>query len=255
MGLFDGAILGIVQGLTEFIPVSSSGHLILAREIFGISLDGSLAFDVVLHFATALAILVYFWKDIRDLVVRMGEQKILWGALVFGTIPAVVVGLALPDGLIEQARNADVVIWALIAGSALFVIAELLTSRNEQLTTKKGFLIGLYQILAFIPGFSRSGATISGGLLFNLSREQATRFAFLLGFPILIAIGSVRLLDLVINGGNVGASGSTLTISAVIAFAVGLGAIHFMIRFLRTHRLYIFALYRVILALVVFLFL
>jgi len=255
MNVFDATILGIVQGLTEFIPVSSSGHLILVREFMGVGLEGSLAFDAVLHLATAFAIFVYFRADIWKLITRPREHKVLWLALILGTIPAVVIGLFFGDVITAATRSVSVIVWTLIGGSILFVVAEWLSTQGAKLTGGKGFLIGIYQSFALIPGVSRAGASISGGLLFGLTRERATRFAFLLGFPILVGVGGLKLFELLQTGSASGGEGFALFVGSLVAFFVGLGAIHWMLKFLRNHKLYVFALYRVLLAVLVFLFL
>ena len=246
--------MGIVQGITEFVPVSSSGHLILAREFLGITVQADLAFDVVLHLATALAVLVYFRHDIWALITKPREHKVLWGALVFGTLPAVVIGVAFEDFIVQYTRGSGIVAFALILGSLLFIVAEHLGKQTENLSSKKGFLVGWYQALALVPGMSRSGAAISGGLLFGLTREQATRFAFLLSFPIILGVGVLKIFELV----SVGVSSSftlSLVSGGIAAFVVGLLAIHWMIRFLRHHSLYPFVVYRILLALLVIFFL
>jgi len=254
MSIFNAIFLGIVQGLTEFIPVSSSGHLILAREALGISLDGSLIFDVILHFATALAVFLYFRSDIVKMIRKPRDNRVLWGALILGTIPALVIGFFFGDAITAATRTTSVVVWMLVVGSLLFILAEVLGSKSEKLSEGKGFLVGFYQAFAFIPGVSRSGASISGGMLLGLDREEATRFAFLLGFPILVGVGILKLLELLQSGLSDSIT-LPLVIGALVAFFVGLGAIHFMLKFLRTHTLYVFALYRVLLAILVFIFL
>lgn len=254
MGFGDAIVLGIVQGLTEFIPVSSSGHLILARDVLGMSLDGSLAFDAVLHLATALAVLVYFRRDILNLLTKAKEHVTMWWALILGTIPALVLGLLFENAIEAYVRSSSVVAGALIAGSLLFVIAEWVGKQNRELSKEKGFMIGIFQSLALIPGISRAGASISGGLLFGLTREKATRFAFLLGFPILFGVGVSKLMTLLSLGQAVSVT-IPLLASSVVAFVVGLGAIHWMLVFLKQHTLYGFAVYRVLLAVLVLLFL
>lgn len=249
--------LGVVQGLTEFLPVSSTGHLILARDLLSLDVSYSLAVDAVLHLATALAVLVYFRRDIAQLTVsffdliRGGKterkDRILIYALLLGTVPAVLAGLLL-EGAIEGAfRNPTLVAYALIAGSALFFAAERLAKQNAALSAPKGVAIGFFQALALIPGVSRSGATISGGLLLGLSREEAARFAFLLSFPVILGAGILKLFDLE-AAGVLAAEGGPIAASAVAAFASGMGAIHFLLRFLKTHTLDVFIVYRLALA-------
>lgn len=260
IGIIDGLILGFIQGVTEFLPISSTGHLILAREFLGIQNDFAgfgLAVDAVLHFATAFAVLVYFRKDITELVrstlLWLGgrepkaESKTLILALALGTIPAVILGLLL-EGYMETAfRSAELVAYALIGGSALFLIAEYFAKQNQELSVKKGIGIGFFQALALIPGVSRSGAAISGGLLLGLTREGAARFAFLLSFPIILGAGMKKFLELGNEGVLIGIA-PMLVVSSLAAFISGMLAIHFMLRYLRTHTLGIFIIYRLALA-------
>lgn len=232
----NNIILGIVQGLTEFIPVSSSGHLIVAREF--LTLHGNdLAFDAVLQLATVLAVLVYFWKDLWGLLYDWKKLKII----ILATIPAVVFGLLLEKYMETVFRNVLLVAIMLAVGSFIMLLSEYFSTKDKQLTLKNGFIIGLFQCLALIPGMSRSGMTISGGLFTGLSREEATRFSFLLSFPIILGSGLKKLLDIP----HIDAS---LSISFVVSFLVGLGAIHFLIKFLKNHSLRTFAWYRILLA-------
>lgn len=189
-------VLGVVQGLTEFLPISSTGHLVVARDLLGITAEYGLATDAVLHLATAFAVLLYFRKDIARLVAgafawvsgRVVERadRVLILALLFGTIPAVVVGLLFQDVIESTFRSPALVAYALLGGSLLFFVAERAATQSGALSARKGVLIGLFQALALIPGVSRSGATISGGLLLGLHREEAARFAFLLSFPVIL---------------------------------------------------------------------
>lgn len=259
MSVLYAFILGVIQGVTEFLPVSSSGHLILVRDVLGLPVAGGLAFDAVLHLATALAVLIYFWRDAVSFLAVMKERgpRVLLGAIVLGTLPAVVVGLFFGDAIESTLRSSLVVAGALLAGSLLFLIAERFYAASitagrgyEPVTPKKGFIVGLFQTLALIPGLSRSGASISGGLLLGFSRETATRFAFLLSFPILFGVGLSKFFEIG-SGGLLASWGFPLFVGSLAAFATGLASIHFMIRFLKTHTLYPFVVYRVILAVIV----
>lgn len=249
--------LGVVQGLTEFLPVSSTGHLILARDLLALDVSYSLAVDAVLHLATAFAVLVYFRRDILRLIVsffdlvrgRKTERKdrVLIYALLLGTVPAVLAGLALESAIEGAFRSPQLVAYALIAGSVLFFVAERLARENAALSVPKGIAIGFFQALALVPGVSRSGATISGGLLLGLSREEAARFAFLLSFPVILGAGILKLFDLEAVG-VLAAEGGLIAASAVAAFASGMAAIHFLLKFLKTHTLDVFIIYRLALA-------
>lgn len=258
MNFFDAIILGIVQGLTEFIPVSSSAHLIIVRDFLGIRPEGGLAFDAILQLATILAVAVYFYKDIYALCRSLlfwvlkkevtPEHKILIVSIVFGTVPAVVLGLLLESYMDTVFRTVILTSVTLILGSCIFFLAEKYARHNQTLSPKKGFIIGFFQALALIPGMSRSGMTISGGLFLGLSREMATRFSFLLSLPIITGSGLKKMYDL-FSQGEMGNVGGHVLVASFFAFCVGLMAIHFLITYLKKHSLSIFAWYRIVLAL------
>ncbi len=263
------AILGAVQGLTEFIPVSSTGHLILTRAALHIPDAHGLAIDAVLQLATALAVIIYFWKDIHVLlrsllqeISRRGPtpERGLLLALLIGTIPAVILGLLFEKTMETVFRSATLVASATILGAGVFVAAEYALKKiNANLPVsavgwKKGLAIGLFQSLALIPGMSRSGMTISGGLFLGLSREAAARFGFLLSVPIIAGSGVKKLLEL-FQDGTLSVIGSPLLLGGLVAFITGLFAIHALLLYVRTHSLYAFAAYRVLLAGVILYFL
>lgn len=280
MGYIDAIILGAIQGLTEFLPVSSSGHLLITRDFLELPLVGTLTFDAVLQCATVLAVLVYFARDLWGIVlsalryvtrkpISEIEKTYLW-AIILGTIPAIIFGLLLESKMDSVFRNVNLVAIALLAGSALMYVAQAFAQKKvsrgildtspmsnigegEGLTVKKGIAIGFFQSLALVPGISRSGATISGGLLAGLSREEATRFSFLLSVPILVGSGLKKLLEV-----DFTASGTILGplfIGSSFAFLIGLLAIHYFIKYLKTHTLSVFIWYRVLLAIAIFMFL
>lgn len=262
MTILESVILGIVQGLTEFLPISSSGHLIIARELFSITESYSLGFDAVLQLATTLAVLVYFRKDIWKIITACfrwvsrqpveKKEKVLVGALAVGTIPAVILGLYLEEFMETVFRSGLLVIVTLVAGALVMLFAERVSKQyttSRQLSVGRGLLVGLFQSLALVPGMSRSGMTISGGLFLGLSREEATRFSFLLAFPILLGSGLKKLLDLYMDGA-LSVLGGELVAGAFVSFIVGLGAIHFLITFLKTHTLHAFIWYRLALAVI-----
>jgi len=252
------AILGLVQGITEFLPISSTGHLIL----FGSVIDGgSLAFDAVLHLATVLAVIVYFFGDIwllfQTFLRVLGRQQVdqkyvtLLKALIIGTIPAVIFGLLLEDIMGTLFRNPLLVAGVLVLGSLLFMYAEHryhTSFRDGRIDAPTGLKIGFFQTLALIPGMSRSGSAIAGGMLLGLSRVEATRFSFLLAIPVLLGAGAKKALEL---GNTAGTDWTAVLIGAVVAFFVGLGAIHFMISFVKNHTLWPFVWYRIAVAAVV----
>jgi undecaprenyl-diphosphatase len=262
MTIFEAIILGLVQGVTEFLPISSSGHLILMRDLLNIESSGALAFDAVLQLATVLAVILYFRNDLwllaQTALRKLGRLPVnqkditLLYAILIGTIPAVVVGLFLESTMETLFRSPLLVSGVLVAGSLLFIYAEWVYYKSVPqniMTVKKGLQIGLFQTLALIPGMSRSGASISGGMLLGLSRGEAARFSFLLAIPVLLGAGAKKLIDLIQVGGDV--SWGALAIGSVVAFCTGLFAIHFLLSFVRRHSLWPFIWYRLLLALFV----
>lgn len=251
--------MGVVQGITEFLPVSSTGHLVLMHSFLGMEGDSSLAFDAILHFATALAVVLYFFGDIRRLVqtvfrklgrlpVDEREMRTVY-ALAIGTVPAVVLGLLLESSMESIFRNPLLVAGVLIVGSLFFMYAEYAyehAPRDGRIDVKTGLKIGFFQTLALIPGFSRSGATIAGGMILGLSRSEAARFSFLLAVPVILGGGFKKLIDLMASESAV--AWVPILVGAGTAFVVGLCAIHFMISFVRKYSLWPFIWYRIILA-------
>lgn len=259
MDILHAIILGVVQGLTEFLPISSTGHLILTREIFGMAPTNALAFDAVLHLATALAVTLYFHKDIKVLVNtvlrKMGRLPVntrdmtLLYAIIAATIPAVILGLLLESLMETVFRNPLLVAIVLVLGSLLFMYAEWVYENSypqNEMSILKGLKIGLFQCLALIPGMSRSGSVIAGGMLLGLTRHEAARFAFLMAIPVIAGAGMKKILELMQTNESV--SWGSVGIGALAAFFTGLFAVHFMLKFVRTHSLWPFIWYRIILA-------
>ncbi len=256
-------ILGAVQGVAEFLPISSTGHLIFVRELFGVNHEFGLAVDAMLHLATALAVLVYFRKDFIGLLKEVcslvqkrevsRENRILLISITLGTIPAVITGLFLEDIMGTLFRNIDLVAYALITGSILMYVADRFAQQNTELSISSGWKIGLFQVLALVPGMSRAGSTIAGGLLLGLKREAAARFTFLLSFPIIFGAGAKKTLELSSAGVFVD-SGVSIFAGAITAFIVGMFSIHYLLKFLKTHTLKVFIIYRLLLAVLILIF-
>jgi undecaprenyl-diphosphatase len=258
--------LGIIEGLTEFIPVSSSGHLILARHFFDLSTGNDLAVDAVLQLAAAAALLVYFRADVLALIktalsyltrrATTPENKRLLWAIVLGTIPALVLGVLLEKTMETVFRSPTLVAYTLIAGSVLFVAAEWVLKKYgarhdvSTMTWGQGVGIGLFQALALVPGMSRSGMTIAGGMLLGFGRGDAARFGFLLSLPILFGSGLKKVYELD-GAGLLGTLGVPLIAGSLAAFITGLLAIHILMTLVRTTSLNVFALYRIALAIAV----
>jgi undecaprenyl-diphosphatase len=262
------AILGLVQGLTEFLPVSSSGHLVVVRDMLSV-FESALAVDAVFQLATLLAVVVYFFKDLLRLAytalykvtgrpVKAEDERLLVSLLI-GTVPAFVVGIFLEDIMETAFRSPYLVAYALLAGSLIMLGAEYVSSRMPIKLNdgtggwKRGFLIGVFQSLALMPGMSRSGMTIAGGLYLGFTREAAARFGFLLAVPIIAGSGLKKLIELW-SGGELVMLGAPILIGSAVAFTSGLLAIHFLLLFLRRQPLYIFIVYRVLLAGVILFF-
>jgi undecaprenyl-diphosphatase len=259
MSFFEAIVLGLVQGLTEFLPISSTGHLILIRTVFGVNDAQGLAFDAVLQLASVAAVFVYFFPDIwlltqtalrklGRLPVNAREETLLY-ALIIATIPAVIVGLLLEDFMASTFRSPLLVAFVLVAGSLFFMYTEYVyrnTPRQNVMNIRNGFKVGLFQVLALIPGMSRSGITICGGMLVGLSRVEAARFAFLLAIPIITGAGLKKLLELIVSNESI--AWLPLLVGSSISFVVSLLAIHFLLTFVRSHTLWPFIWYRIILA-------
>jgi len=248
-------ILGLVQGLTEFLPVSSTAHLILVSDALKLDPEKfGLSFDVALHMGTALAVLLYFattWIGLLNDVLH-GRWRVPL-VIIVGTIPAAIAGVLFEHTISTTLRSVLYIVAGLLIGSAVFVLAERLGTRRrrfDRVTLTDGFVVGAAQALALLPGISRSGITISAGLFRGLERPDATRLAFLLATPIILGAGLKTLLDARKLSGLT-AELDIVAIGFAVSFISGLAAVAFMVRYLRTHSLNIFVVYRVALAIVI----
>jgi undecaprenyl-diphosphatase len=265
---FQALVMGIVQGLTEFLPVSSSGHLIAVPAILGWHdpFIDSLAFTVMLHMGTLVALLVYFRKDwlrlvpaglaaIRDRSLREDPDRRLAWLLAVATVPAVIAGLALNDAIEGAFREARLVAVTLVIGAAILWLAERWGTRTKGIdgvTFPVAFGIGAAQAVALVPGISRSGISISAGLFAGLDRESAARFSFLMATPITAGAGLYEVRKLIAGQASVTAVPvAALAIGMLAALVAGLAAIAFLLRFLRTYPTTIFIVYRVVAAAVI----
>ncbi len=250
------ALLGLIQGLTEFLPVSSTAHLALAEHFFGLDPDRfGLTFDVALHLGTLLAVFVYFIRTWMDLL--RGLLRGRWhvpAMLAVGTVPGAVAGVLLESRIERDFRGPLVIAAMLTFGSLLFLVAEGGWARaRRRRRDAPGFgwadaiFMGTAQAVALLPGISRSGITISAGLVRGLEREDATRFSFLLATPIIAGAGAKTLLDLR-KAAALFERADLLAIGFAVSFAVGLLTVAFLMRFLREHTLAWFVPYRLALA-------
>jgi undecaprenyl-diphosphatase len=258
---FQAIILGAVQGITEFLPISSSAHLILLPWFFHFK-DPGLTFDVILHLATALALVSYFWKDLWALLLaflhtlrtrklRTFEEKLSW-FILFGSLPAALAGIQFQD-LIENAfRSPLLIAGTLILFALILWLAEYFGKKKkglEKIGWGEVLIIGLAQVLALVPGVSRAGITMTAGLFCGLKREGAARFSFLLATPIILAAGLLKLKTLC--AAPQALSSAPLWLGFLSATLFGFLSIKFLLDFLKEHSFHGFVWYRIILGIVI----
>lgn len=256
-------ILSIVQGLTEFLPVSSSGHLRIVSELLW-GQDAGASFTAVVQLGTEFAVLVYFAKDIWQILsgwctglfnrdARGFNYRMGWMVIV-GTLPIALIGVVAKDFIRENLRNLWITATVLVLFSLVFIIAEKYGRRErsyQELTMRDAIVMGLAQCLALIPGVSRSGGTVSAGLFLNLDREVATRFSFLLAIPAVFAAGIFSLPDAFAPTAGQAATGGQLIVGTLIAFVVGYASIAWLLKFVAHHSFAWFAAYRIPVGLIV----
>lgn len=255
MDFLRAVVLGVIQGLTEFLPISSSAHLAIFPKFFGWD-DPGAAYTAVIQIGTELAVLLYFWRDIwtigsgwvRGVFSRDARDAPEWRMgwfVIIGSLPIVALGLLLQDAIDRDFRNLWVIGTTLIVMGLVLGLAERVgrkTSPIEDLTMKHAILLGLAQAGALVPGVSRSGATISMGLFLGYERAAATRYAFLLAIPAVVGAGIFKLKD--IGGDNNYGTGPTI-VGTVVSFVVGLAVIHWLLKYVSTHSYKPFVIYRV----------
>lgn len=268
MSIFQAFVLGIAQGITEFLPISSSGHLILIEDLFGLHVSELKGFDVAVHMGTLCAILVYFCQDfvfmlwsrpgVKNLQVRNftsgrdeGNGRKLLFYVIIGTIPAVLAGVFLEDFLDTVFRGSMTVAIMMIAVGVVFFAGEFVNKKLGGTSGKmkwwKALIIGVAQAIALIPGVSRSGSTIVTGLFQGISRENAARFSFLLGAPAIFGAGLLTALK-----GGLDDAGIIVTLIGFLSSAVfGFLTISFLMRFLKKHSLGWFGVYRILVGLII----
>jgi undecaprenyl-diphosphatase len=260
-------VMGIVQGLTEFLPVSSSGHLILVPALLGWTdpFIDSLAFAVMLHMGTLVALLVYFWRDwltlipaglaaIRDRSLAGDPERRLAWLLVVTVIPAAILGALFNDFVESRVRQPGLVALLLVIGAGIMWMAERAARQRREmddLSFGAAFGIGLAQAVALLPGISRSGISISAGLFAGLTREAAARFSFLMAAPVIAGAGIFEARKLVTGEAGVAVEPTPLVVGFLAATIAGLIAIWALLRYVRTRSLGIFIAYRVVAAAVV----
>ncbi len=261
MTVIHAFLLGIIQGLTEFIPVSSTAHLLIAQTLLGIPADNAIfAFLVLVQLGTTLALIIYFWRELISLIraffarpFSTAENRLAW-YIIIATIPALIAGVLLKNAVQGLFRTplleASI---RLLAAAILLSVAEWLGRRTRDLQSMNwldALVVGLFQVLAIFPGVSRSGTTISAGMLRAFDRPSAARFAFLMSVPVLLAAGAYESLD-VIKLPQLGSFVPFLAVGLITAAVVGWFSIRWLLNYLNHHSLYLFAVYCGILGLIV----
>ncbi|WP_370614005.1 undecaprenyl-diphosphate phosphatase [Mumia sp. Pv 4-285] len=254
--LLQALVLGLIQGLTEFLPISSSAHLAIFPKFFGWE-DPGAAFTAVIQIGTELAVVIYFWRDIwniaggwlRGLVKPAARTTLEWRMgwfVIIGSLPIVVLGIALKDAIESDFRNLWVIATMLIVMGVVLGICDRLgrlDRKIEDLTVRHAVLFGLAQAMALIPGVSRSGATISMGRALGYDRAAATRYAFLLAIPAVVGAGLFQLPEIP-GGDNAYGVGATI-LATVVSFVVGISVIHWLLQYVSKHSYTPFVIYRI----------
>lgn len=258
-------VFGIVEGITEWLPISSTGHLILIDEFLKLNQSDSFKemFDVVIQLGAILAVVVLYFKKLWPITNKVSgkgyywdrDKLALWGKILIACIPAAVIGLAFDDKIDEYFYNPYVVSIALIIYGAAFIVIEVKNRNREfavvdasQITVKTALIIGAFQVLALIPGTSRSGATILGAMLIGTSRTTAAEFTFYLAIPVMLGASLLKIVKFVAEGGGFGTNEIvTLAIGMIVAFAVSIVVIKFLMSFIKKHNFMPFGIYRIVL--------
>lgn len=269
MEVLQAIILGIVQGASEFLPISSSGHLILVPKLFGwTGVVDSLSFDVALHFATSVAVIVYFWSDWLRLIraflanfpkgidsIWKNTDSRLFVLLVVGSLPAAIFGYLFQDFVEEKVRNSVLVASLLIIFALVLLVAEKIGKKNRSqnsLGLLDSLLIGVAQAVAIFPGVSRSGITISTGLFQGLTRAEAAKFSFMLSTPIILGAALLRSKDILAGADN---GSIAVFVAGFIAAAVSSWlAIKILLAFVQRRGFMVFVIYRIIVGVAVLIF-
>lgn len=261
-------IFGLIQGLTEFWPISSSGHLIILHKLFDFNIANQLTYDVVLHAGSLIALIIYFWKDIVKYIISFfqslrkweyktsPDQRIAW-LIIIATIPAALAGYFFEDLIEQKIRGMLVVGIMLVLGGILFLFFEKVFSKGrklDKLGVSKSIIIGVAQAIALIPGTSRSGATILAGLGVGLGRVAAARFAFLIAIPIIFGAVVKKLFDLSFLALSVNES-MILILGFLASLIASFFAIKYLLKLLEKYTLFGFGIYRIILGIIILLFL
>ncbi|MBS1707779.1 MAG: undecaprenyl-diphosphate phosphatase [Armatimonadetes bacterium] len=266
MDWIQAIVYGVIQGLTEFLPVSSSGHLNLLPHVFHWS-DPGAGFTAVIQLGTVVATFIYFWNDIKGAFVgwagsfmgktaRIAPEARAGWATFYATLPIIVIGLTVKHFIKGEARSLTLTAWMLIAFAIVLAVAEKMGKRKRQLEDVKpvdGLVMGVWQAIALVPGGSRSGTSISGGLFQGFERDAAARLSFLMSIPAVTAAGLYELYDA--RHELVAAGVGQTVVATVVSFVVGWWAVSFLMKFVRTQPMYVFVVYRILLGVAILAFL
>jgi len=271
MTIFHAFLLGIIQGLTEFIPVSSTAHLLIGQTLLGLPADDAMfSFLVLVQIGTILSLLIYFWKDLSSILVdtlknldglrnfkSLPENAKMGWYILIATVPALLAGYLLKDA-VEALFRLPLLQAAirLFAAAILLTLAESLAKKDRQLdsmTWLDALVVGLFQIISVFPGASRSGSTISGGMFRGFDRPSAARFAFLMSVPVMLAAGAYEMLDVVRMPGLTEFL-PALAVGFITAAVVGWLAVRWLLRYLAGHSLYVFSAYCAVIGVIVLIF-
>lgn len=280
MNLFEWlkvVLLGIIEGITEWLPISSTGHLILVDEFVKLNQSESFMemFNVVIQLGAILAVVVLYWSKLWPFHTKKNADKsnketilnnycymdkiVLWLKIVVACLPAMIIGLPLDDWMDEHLHNGPVVALALIFYGVVFILIENYNKKRtprigslEELTFKDALLIGVFQVLSLVPGTSRSGSTIIGGILIGTSRELAAEFTFFLAIPVMFGASALKLLKFGLAFTAVELA--VLVVGMIVAFVVSVLAIKFLMGYIKKHDFKVFGWYRIILGIIVLLY-
>ncbi len=269
--ILKAILFGIVEGITEWLPISSTGHMILLDEFINLNVSDNFykLFEVVIQLGAILAVVVLYFNSIWPIKKNKKNKLVfdnkilnLWGKILVACLPAAVIGLLLDDWLDEHLYNSIVVSLALIIYGVIFIVIESKnigsrkTKKIEKITYKQSLLIGIFQLLALIPGTSRSGSTIIGGLLIGLERSVAAEFTFFLAIPVMAGASLLKLAKYILKVGFVfsGLEIAILLVATITAFVVSILVIKFLMNYIRKHDFKVFGYYRIVLGIIVLLY-
>ena len=257
-------ILGIVEGITEWLPISSTGHLILVDEFINLNVSAAFKemFDVVIQLGAIMAVVVLYFHKLNPLSPKQNrkqkhETMVLWYKVIFAVLPAAVIGILFDDAIHDRFFNPVVVAATLIIYGVLFIVIENHNERSRRrgmdslsgLTYRMAFIIGVFQVLSLIPGTSRSGATIVGGILIGCSRTVAAEFSFFLGIPVMFGASLLKILKFGLS--FTGTELVVLAIGMIVSFLVSIVSIKFLMGYVKRHDFKAFGVYRIILGILV----